>query len=137
MSKSCSRAAGRKRGVQRRRGTAAVEFAVVFPVFMLFFLGLWEYSRIEMLRQTAAVAAFEAARLGTVAGADEPQVRNEATRILRRASVQRPNIVVQLTDVDAAVSISIPLPGNLWLSPLFVPDGNITSTYTLERDIVL
>jgi Flp pilus assembly protein TadG len=46
----------------RRRGVAAVEFAVCFPVLLFILLGLWEVGRITEVQQVMWNSAREAAR---------------------------------------------------------------------------
>jgi Flp pilus assembly protein TadG len=48
---------------RKRRGTYAVEFALVFPVLILFMFAVFEFGRFLMARQTLDNAAREGARL--------------------------------------------------------------------------
>ena len=52
---------------RRRRGVAAVEFAVVLPLLMLLLLGIWELGRIIHVQITLNNAARDGARLGAQA----------------------------------------------------------------------
>jgi Flp pilus assembly protein TadG len=51
-----------KRKLERRRGTASVEFAVCFPVLLWILFGLWEVGRITEVQQVMWNSAREAAR---------------------------------------------------------------------------
>ena len=115
-----------------RQGAAAVEFAITLPVLLAFFFGLWEYGSTEMIRQTSAVAAFEAARLGTVAGTTEAEMRTEAERILARANIQQATIDVSLLSQRSKVDIEVPLDGNAFVIPMFLQGLTIESSYTLS-----
>src|SRR5881227_655267 len=51
----------------RRRGVAAVEFAVVLPLLLTLLVGIWELGRIINVQITLNNAARDAARLGAQA----------------------------------------------------------------------
>jgi Flp pilus assembly protein TadG len=51
-----------RRGKPRRRGAAAVEFAVCLPVLFIFLAGLWEVGRMVEVQQVMWNATREAAR---------------------------------------------------------------------------
>lgn len=52
------------------RGQAMVEFALVFPVFILLLVGLFDFGRVIWVNDTLATAAREAARFAIVHGAN-------------------------------------------------------------------
>jgi Flp pilus assembly protein TadG len=54
---------------EQRRGAAAVEFAVVAPVFILLVLGMLEYGRMIMVQQVITNASREGARRAVLDGA--------------------------------------------------------------------
>lgn len=95
-----------------RRGTYIVEFALVFPVFMVFLMGLVEFGHVNLVMNTLNNAARIAARLGTVEDVTTAQVRarvneilgasfaaGEATVLVKDASVFD-NAGVDASDVD-------------------------------------
>jgi Flp pilus assembly protein TadG len=51
---------------RQRRGAAAVEFAVVAPVFFILVFGMIEYGRMVMVQQVLTNASREGARVGVV-----------------------------------------------------------------------
>src|SRR5882757_936386 len=53
---------------RNRRGAAAVEFAIVAPVFFLLVFGMVEYGRMIMVQQVITNAAREGARVGVLDG---------------------------------------------------------------------
>jgi Flp pilus assembly protein TadG len=74
-----------------RRGTAAVEFALVAPVFFLFLFGLIELARMVMLQQAMTNAAREGCRTAvlatTIDSADvDAKVRNYLNSVTSSAS---------------------------------------------------
>lgn len=58
-----------------RRGAAAVEFALVAPVFILFVFGLIEFGRMMMVQQILTNGAREAARRGALSTSTSTQVQ--------------------------------------------------------------
>ena len=55
---------------RNRRGSAAVEFALVLPVLMLLLFGIIDFGRMMNARITLSEAAHEGARAAAVAGDD-------------------------------------------------------------------
>ncbi len=51
---------------RQRRGAAAVEFAIVAPVFFLLVFGMIEYGRMVMVEQVLTNASREGARVGVL-----------------------------------------------------------------------
>jgi hypothetical protein len=56
-----------QRESRKRRGVAAVEFAVILPLLLLLLVGIWELGRIIHVQQTVNNAARDGARLGAQA----------------------------------------------------------------------
>ena len=52
----------------KTRGQAMVEFALVFPVFILLLVGMFDFGRVVWVNNTLATAAREAARFAIVHG---------------------------------------------------------------------
>jgi Flp pilus assembly protein TadG len=52
----------------RTRGQAMVEFAIIFPVFILLLVGMFDFGRVVWVNNTLATAAREAARYAIVHG---------------------------------------------------------------------
>jgi Flp pilus assembly protein TadG len=59
---------------RNRRGAAAVEFAVVAPVFFLMIFGMIEFGRMVMVQQILTNASREGARLGVLDNINESDV---------------------------------------------------------------
>lgn len=105
-----------KKSLKRRTGALTVEMAIVLPVILVFFFGLWEWSRVEMIRQVSETAAFESARLGTLPGATATDMETHATNILSMYLISAPEITASVDDVDSQVLIEVPFDQNTWIS---------------------
>ncbi len=55
-----------KRIIRHKQGAAAIEMALVFPIFMLFVLGIIEFSRVYWVLHTMELSIEEAARYAIV-----------------------------------------------------------------------
>ncbi len=119
-----SRAAARaRRGAmllaRSRLGAVALEFALVFPVFLLLIYGLFEFSRVFLTENTLEFAVEEAARFAIVdSTAQDAAIINVA--INNAAGLDVNNIILVLTHdtivtqdfvtVDAAYNFDLLFP---------------------------
>ena len=86
---------------RRRRGAAAVEFAIVAPLFFTLVFGMIEFGRIMMVEQVITNAAREGARVGVI---DPPtgqtslsQVTSTVNNYLTSARVSGTTIKVEVS----------------------------------------
>lgn len=77
-----SRLFHQRRLFRDRRGTTAVETALVLPVFLLFVMGLIELAHAQLIKNVLRGACREAARMGTTEGSSTAAVRERALQIL-------------------------------------------------------
>src|SRR5438132_12269139 len=70
-----------------RRGAAAVEFAIVLPVFVILVFGMIEYGRMVMVQQVITNASREGARRAVLDGATTSSVQTAVTSYLTNAKV--------------------------------------------------
>lgn len=80
-------------GRNKRRGAAAVEFAVVAPILFMCVLGIIEFSRILWVEQQINNAAREGARRGILPNSTQSEVRAAARDWLQRVAVRRTDAV--------------------------------------------
>ena len=138
-------ATGRKMSqspVRRRRGTTAVEFAITAPILLFLLFASLELSRVNMIRQTANNAAYEAARTCIVPGATNAEGVAAAQFLLGSIGVIGSNITITpgtITDntTEITATVDVPYSGNLWAEAMFFPSGSSTATCTLARDWVV
>lgn len=127
---------------RNRRGAATVEFAITAAVlFFVVFVSI-EFSRINMIQNTAGIASYQGARRGLVPGADREDIVQVTTKWLNDVGLQDAEIIVTpelITDVtpEVTVEVIVPLDSNAWISPMFRPDMLIRSECTLLRERVL
>lgn len=122
-----------------RRGATLVEFAICFPIFLIFLTAMVEFAWMNVLRHTADNAAYEAARTAMVPGATAAEARAKATNLLNtvgaRAAVVNitPSVLAPETD-DVTVEITIPMNRNALILPRFTKKKSIQATSTLRTE---
>ena len=115
-----------------RLGAAAVEFAAVAPLMMLFTFGLVELGRMMLVKQTATHATREGARIAIrpTATNDEVLIRvNEELALMSISGAVVETIPASIEDMDPGlevmVRITIDPAANSWVPGFFdwaIPD---------------
>lgn len=81
-----------------RRGVAAVEFAVILPVILIFLLGLWEVGRYIEAQQILVNGAREGARQASTGVKDVASIKTAVVNYLQRKGISK------VTTSDVTVS---------------------------------
>lgn len=122
-----------------RQGVTTVEFALVSPLLFLVIFGAIEFSQVNMIRNSADHAAYEAARAAVVPGANADAAAAKARVILDTVGVRQSTITVSpnpilntTTQVD--VSVRVPLNENLWIVPKFFQNTVVVRNCSLGRE---
>jgi Flp pilus assembly protein TadG len=123
----------------RRRGAAAVEFALTAPVFFVFLLGAFEFGWLNVIRHTADNAAYEAARAAMVPGATAAEAVAKATGLLdivgaRGARVTVTPAVLSPDTNQVTVAIDVPMSSNGLIVPRFSSQTTLRSSSTLQTE---
>lgn len=124
----------------RRRGKAAVEFALTAPIFFLFLFAGIEFSRMHTIRCSVENAAFEGARKGIVSGATAEDCESIASDLLVAANVHHHTITIEPADLDpsadfVSVTVDIPLNNeNGFRMGGFLKNKSFRKTITLPRE---
>lgn len=141
MKRMRSRVAMRNRShtSSKRLGASAVEFAFVAPLFFLFLIGIFDFSRANMIRNTAENAVYEGARTGIVPGATSAQVESSVNRVLSALAIRNSTVTITPNPILEAsprvtVQVTIPLSSNLYASFVFLRGVTITRSCTLTRE---
>lgn len=138
---------------RKQRGAAAVEFAVVAPVFILLIFGMIEYGRMVMVQQMLTNASREGARRAVLEGATDSDVRTVITNYLTPAHipVTSSDITIQVGDPPTTAAISTADFGDpihvsvginfgqvSWLpSPMYLSSGTrMTATSVMRKESV-
>jgi Flp pilus assembly protein TadG len=130
---------------RNRRGAAAVEFAIVAPIFFLLVFGMVEYGRMIMVQQVITNAAREGARVGVLDGSQLSDVQTAVNNYLTAAKIPTglsneitvtPNPPSsQTTGNPVTVTVSIPFKNVSWLpSPLYLGSTTLTATAVMRRE---
>lgn len=143
------------RSRRKRRGVAAVEFAVIAPLFFMLLFGMIEFGRMIMVQQLLTQASREGARQAVLDGATSAQVEQAVEEYL--ASVSIPGTAASIAayagkpadkagtgtpDVSGAargqavtVEISIPYREASWLpAPWFLGQAVIKAAATMRHE---
>lgn len=129
------------RKLKKRRGAAAVEFAIVAPVFILLIFGIIEFGRAMMVQQILVNASREGARRAVLEDATAEAVRQTVVEYLDRSSVSVPsdNVVISPdpgvanNNQEISVSISVPF-ADVSLVPPFIYDGDLRAVTTMRSE---
>jgi Flp pilus assembly protein TadG len=131
---------------RKRLGAAAVEFAVVAPVFFLLVFGMIEFGRMVMIQQVITNASREGARKAVLDGSTESNVKSSVVTYMANGGVTiaTSNVTVNPTDPSAAaagspitVTVSVPFSQVSWLpSPMFLGGRQMTASTVMRREAV-
>ena len=121
-----------------RRGATTVELAMVLPVLFLVVVGAFEFSRLNMLKHLATVAAYEGAREGIIIGATAADVETQVNGVLAAggiidASVTTTPATITAATTEVQVQVSIPVDGNFWVLPAYA-SGSVTGSCRLSTE---
>lgn len=129
------------RDATKRRGVAAVEFAVCLPIIVLLVMGSIEASSFIFLKQSLSVAAYEGAREAIRTGSASQDADARARSILTARQVQEFNINFPGNDPATArrgdeiiVQVTAPTAVNSPLAGQFVADRLLTSSVVMVKE---
>lgn len=122
-----------------RAGAAAVEFAIVAPIFFTLVIASLEFGRLNVIRHTADQAAYEAARHAMVPGATAAEAKSKADSMLRIAGARGAAVTINpatLTpDVkEITVTVDVPMNQNGWITPRFTQSTTIRAVSRLRTE---
>ena len=132
-----------RRKKRQRRGAAAVEFAIVAPLFIMLVFGMIEFGRMVMVQQVITNASREGARRAVVDASTIEDVRDVVEKYSASSSitVPRENITINPDPAVTAngdpitVSVSLPFADISWLpTPQFLESYNLQAVTVMRRD---
>ena len=127
---------------RNRRAAAAVEFAVVAPVFFLLVFGMIEYGRMVMVYQVLTNASREGARAAVLDGATTTSVTTAVNSYLSAAAVSGATVTVSPNPPSGAqygdpvtVTVSVPFSQVSWLpTPMYLGSQTLSSATVMRRE---
>lgn len=128
----------------KRRGAAAVEFALVAPIFFMLVLGMVEIGRAVMVRQVLTNASREGARRAVLDGAKAAEVTTFVTTYLANASVTGATVTFPQGNPEAAgygvpveVKVSVPFSQVSWVTaPMYLGGQTLSASTIMRRETV-
>jgi Flp pilus assembly protein TadG len=127
---------------RNRRAAAAVEFALVAPLFFLFVFAMLEYGRMVMVQQVITNASREGARRAVLDGATTTSVTNAVNDYLAAGSITGATITIAPNPPNDAefgdpvtVTVSIGFNQVSWLpSPMYLGGRTMIATTVMRRE---
>jgi len=129
---------------RNRQGAAAVEFAIVAPVFFLLVFGMVEYGRMIMVQQVITNAAREGARVGVLDGSTYTDVQTAVNNYLTASKISTTASTIscspnppssQTTGNPVTVTVSIPFNKVSWLpTPLYLGSTTLSASAVMRRE---
>lgn len=127
---------------RNRRGAAAVEFALVVPLFVLLIFGMIEIGRGIMVNQILTNAAREGAREAILEGSTSDRVETVVHDYLTGTGISGGTVTVSPspTSADArspvTVSVSVPVSNVAWMasSTFFAHGSEFSATSTMLKE---
>lgn len=134
---------------RQRGGAAAVEFAIVAPLFFLLVFGMIEYGRMVMVRQVLTNASREGARVGVLdpptGGTTRQTVIDTVTNYLSAAGITGETVTTVPTEPSTAtygqsvtVTVSVPFSSVSWLPTSIFGNGSkiLQASTVMRRETV-
>lgn len=120
-------------------GAVTAEAAIVLPTMLLVIFAGFEFARLQIVRHSADIAAYEASREVIVPGATESEGRAVANEILALVGVRNASVTVDPSTLDesveeVSVTVNIPLAENGWILPYLSAGKSINTTATLRTE---
>lgn len=115
-----------KRCFLGRRGSSAVEFAMIAPLMILFTFGLVEIGRLMLVKQTLTHATREGARVAVRPNADIADVTQRIRDELQILAIENPVIETEPASLESAepgaavtVRVSVGINSVSWIPEYF------------------
>lgn len=128
-----------------RSGAAAVEFAMVLPLFVAMLMGQLESSRLGMVAQLIATAAREGCRVAVIAGSTQAQVQARVNLALTGSGISVGTVTPTCPSPHSwtsapkgtpiTVSLSVPYSQVSWLGvPYFLKNATVRGSATMSSE---
>ena len=125
----------------KRVGAAAVEFAIVAPVFILLVIGFIELGRAMMVQQVLTNASRVGARNATMMNVTDQEVIDTVEDYAESVSIPGTTVVCTPSAASASagdeltVTVSVPFSDVAWLpSPWFLGESTLTASSVMRKE---
>jgi len=127
---------------KKRRGAAAVEFALVAPLFFLLVFGMIEFGRMVMVQQVLTNASREGARTAVLDGTTLTDVQQIVGVYLAASGINGATLTTVPANPATAdfgdpvtVTISIPFSAVSWLpTPMYLGAKTLSASSVMRRE---
>ena len=117
---------------KHRRGAAAVEFAIIAPLFFLLIMGMIEIGRAVMVQQIITNASREGARLAVLPGENNANVTDRVDSILNNSGISGSTTEI-LSEFDGPINIQDAGYGDVIKVKVSVPFSEVSWLPGAER----
>lgn len=127
-----------------RSAVATVEFAFILPILMTLTLGTMDVCSVIFLKEAAAIAAYEGARLGVNRNETNASASDRITDFLDNRGINyEPSTVIDISNPgfdnaetleSVTVTVRIPANGNLLIPKWVFSDLQIEAACTLRKE---
>jgi Flp pilus assembly protein TadG len=128
-----------------RKGTALLQFAVVFPVFFVFILGFIEFGRANMVASLLNNAARNGCRVACLSGKSNTDVTNSISTSLASQGIRNYTTSIKINDTVANAStansgdkitviVAVTTANVTWIPGTGLLKGSLTGKCTLYRE---
>ena len=125
----------------KQMGIAIVEAALALPVFVLIALATIDTCRVIYVRQSAKLAAYEAARVGIIPGATREDISAQCKSMLDRRRIQDYRLTLSTSDPKLLVkgellkvTVSVPANANAFATSWFYRDREFDESVTIMAE---
>jgi Flp pilus assembly protein TadG len=124
------------------RGSAAVEFALVVPVFMAFVFGIFEGGRLMEVQHAVTAAARAGAREASLSNSTTSSTTAVALSALKAAGISTSGIVPTISpgdpstaapDSSVSVTVSVPYATVSWVG-MYFQNVHLTAKTTVRKE---
>jgi len=126
---------------RKRRGVAAVEFAIVAPFLILLLFGIIECGRAIMVQQVLTNASREGARRAILEATTTSEVTTIVSDYLTNGSIAGATVTVSPTPLSSAgfgdpvtVTVSVPYDQVSWIPPWFMGGRTLSASTQMHAD---
>jgi Flp pilus assembly protein TadG len=129
----------RRRSLRRHRGVAAVEFAIVAPIFFMMVIGIIEIGRAMMVQQVLINASRVGARRAVMLSSDEQSVIDAVTEYAAGVGVNgvvadvSPNPATAAAGQPVTVNVTIGFEQVSWLPAPWIMGGRDLASSSVMR----